>query len=148
MTRVTVHEYAASLSPRYRTVRRAEKGRILEEFCKATGMHRKAAIRLLGGVRPLKAGRKPRMRKYGAETAEALKRLWEVGDRMCGKLLKGAIPELLEALERHALRPTTVVAHVTAHEDPVLLLNVRLVVLLVRPPAGEHDLLAPAPGNQ
>jgi len=101
LTRVTVHEYAASLAPRYRTARRAEKGRILEEFCKATGMHRKAAIRLLGGVRPLKAGRKPRMRKYGAETAEALKRLWEVGDRMCGKLLKGAIPELLEALERH-----------------------------------------------
>jgi len=101
LTRVTAHEYAASLVPRYRTARRAEKGRILDEFCRATGMHRKAAIRLLVGVRPLKAGRKPRTRKYGPEVAEGLNWLWEVGDRMCGKLLKGVIPELLEALERH-----------------------------------------------
>ncbi len=101
MTRVTVHEYAASLAPRYRAARRREKGRILDEFCKTTGQHRKAAIRLLGGVRRLKTRRKPRERRYGREVAEALKRLWEVGDQMCGKLLKGAIPELLEALERH-----------------------------------------------
>ncbi len=102
MTRVTVHEYAASLAPRYRAARRREKGRILDEFCKTTGQHRKAAIRLLGGVRRLKTRRKPRERRYGREVAEALKRLWEVGDQMCGKLLKGAIPELLEALERRA----------------------------------------------
>ena len=101
MTRVTAHEYAASLVPRYRTARRAEKGRILDEFCRATGMHRKAAIRLLVGVRPLKAGRKPRTRKYGPEVAEGLNWLWEVGDRMCGKLLVAAIPNLLGALERH-----------------------------------------------
>lgn len=101
MTRVTVHEYAASLAPRYRTAGRAEKGRILEEFCKTTGMHRKAAIRLLGGVKPLKAGRKPRQRKYGPEVSEALRLVWEVADRMCGKLLVGAMPDLLEALERH-----------------------------------------------
>ena len=98
---MTVHEYAASLAPRYRAARRREKGRILDEFCKTTGQHRKAAIRLLGGVRRLKTRRKPRERRYGREVAEALKRLWEVGDQMCGKLLKGAIPELLEALERH-----------------------------------------------
>ena len=47
MTRVTVHEYAASVGPRYKAARRAEKGRILDEFCATTGMHRKAAIRLL-----------------------------------------------------------------------------------------------------
>jgi hypothetical protein len=64
-------------------------------------MHRKAAIRLLGGVKPLKAGRRPRKRKYGAEVAAALRLVWEVGDRMCGKLLVSARPGLLEALERH-----------------------------------------------
>ncbi len=98
---MTVHEYAAALAPRYRAAGRPEKGRILEEFCRTTGMHRKAAIRLLGGVKRLKAGRRPRKRKYGPGVAEALRRVWEVGDRMCGKLLVGAMPELVAALERH-----------------------------------------------
>ncbi len=44
---MTVHEYAASVGPRYRAGRRAEKGRILDEFCATTGMHRKAAERIL-----------------------------------------------------------------------------------------------------
>jgi len=101
LTRVTVHEYAAALAPRYQAARRAEKGRILDEFCRTTGMHRKAAIRLLRGVRSLKARRRPRRQKYGPETAEALRLVWEVGDRMCGKLLAGAMLGLLEALERH-----------------------------------------------
>jgi transposase InsO family protein len=64
-------------------------------------MHRKAAIRLLGGVRPLKAGRRPRRRKYGPELADGLREVWEVADRMCGKLLVAAMPALLEALGRH-----------------------------------------------
>ena len=50
LTRVTVHEYAlrgspATLAPRYATARRGEKRRILDEFCRTTGMHRKATIR-------------------------------------------------------------------------------------------------------
>jgi hypothetical protein len=98
---VTVHEVAAELAPRYRTAGRKEKGRILDEFCKTTGMHRKAAIRLLGGVRRLKAGRKARPRRYGPEVVEALTRIWEVSDAMCSKLLVAAIPALLPALERH-----------------------------------------------
>lgn len=101
MTRVTVHEYAAALAPRYRAGRRGEKGRILDEFCQTTGMHRKAAIRLLGGVKPMKAGRRPRKRKYGPQVIELLRLVWEVGDRMCGKLLVGAMPDLVDALERH-----------------------------------------------
>jgi hypothetical protein len=47
MTRVTVTEYAAALRPRYEIAARGEKKRILDEFCESTGMHRKAAIRLL-----------------------------------------------------------------------------------------------------
>jgi len=97
---VTVHEYAANLAPRYRAGRRAEKGRVLDEFCATTGMHRKAAIRLLGWVRP-KLARRSRKRLYGPAVVEVLRYLWEVGDRMCGKLLVAAIPDLLAALERH-----------------------------------------------
>jgi hypothetical protein len=32
---------------------------------------------------------------------EALVKVWEVGDRMCGKLLAAVMPELVQALERH-----------------------------------------------
>ena len=100
MARVTVHEYAATLAPRYRAARRAEKGRVLDEFCATTGMHRKAAIRLLGWVGP-KLARRSRKRQYGPAVVEVLRYLWEVGDRMCGKLLVAAIPDLLSGPGRH-----------------------------------------------
>ena len=33
--------------------------------------------------------------RYGPEVTEALARVWEVGDRMCGKLLVAILPDLL-----------------------------------------------------
>lgn len=101
MTRVTAHEYAAALRPRYRAARRRDKGRILDEFCQTTGWHRKAAIRLLNEEGRPKAARRGRPRKYGPEVLEPLQMVREVGDRMCGKLLKAAMPGLLSSLERH-----------------------------------------------
>ena len=102
MTRVTVHEYAAALRPRYRAAqRRKEKQRILDEFCQTTGLHRKASIRLLnreGGPKS-QAGGRPRL--YGPEVLEPLRLIWETGDRMCGKLLAAVLPNILSALERH-----------------------------------------------
>ena len=128
LTRVTVHEYAAALAPRYRRAKRREKGKILDEFCQTTGMHRKAAIRLLGKAKPLKAGRRPRKRKYGPEVVEALRQVWEVGDRMCGKLLIGAMPDLLAALQRHGeLRPAM------AERDALLGMSASTMDRLLRP---------------
>jgi transposase InsO family protein len=101
MTRLTVHEYAAALRARYRAARKGAKRRILDEFCQTTGMHRKAAIRLLAKPTRLVPVRSGRPRRYGPEVTEALVKLWEVGDRMCGKLLASVIPDLLAALERH-----------------------------------------------
>lgn len=52
---MTVHEYAATLAPRYRAARRGEKGRILDEFCATTGMPPEGGEReLLGGAVTLK----------------------------------------------------------------------------------------------
>ena len=48
MTRLTVHEYALALCRRYLAASKKEKGRILDGFCRTTGLHRKAALRLLG----------------------------------------------------------------------------------------------------
>jgi hypothetical protein len=101
MTRLTVHEYAAGLRPRYRTATKGVKKKILDEFCETTGMHRKAAIRLLGRATRPAPLRRGRPRRYGHEVTQALVTLWEVGDRMCGKLLAAVMPDLLSALERH-----------------------------------------------
>ncbi|MGQ9572601.1 MAG: ISNCY family transposase [Dehalococcoidia bacterium] len=101
MTRVTVHEYAAALRPRYWAARKGCKGKILDEFCRTTGMHRKAAIRLLGKPTRSRLVGRGRPRRYGPEVAAALAQLWEVGDQMCGKLLAAVMPDLLAALERH-----------------------------------------------
>lgn len=101
MTRLTIHEYAAALRPRYRTAKKGVKKRILDEFCQTTGMHRKAAIRLLNLTAKPRAVGRGRPRRYGPEVAAALVHLWEVGDRMCGKLLAAVISDLLGALERH-----------------------------------------------
>ncbi len=86
MTRVTLYEYAATVRRRYGKARKKEKGWILDEFCQTSGLHRKAAIRLLGRGGGLAAVPKAgRPRRYGPEVTEALVKVWEAGDRMCGK---------------------------------------------------------------
>ena len=110
VTRLTVHEYASALRERYLAATKREKGGILDEFCKASGLHRKAAIRLLRGKGrlapvPRKKGRPVR---YGPEVSEPLGYLWEASDRLSGKLLVAILPDLVASLERHSelqLRP-------------------------------------------
>ena len=100
MTRPAVHEYATAVRPRYLAAARIEKQRILDEFCRTTGMHRKAAIRLLNRPAKLKPLPPGRPQTFLPETVKALVQLWQVGDRMCGKLLKSVLPDLLRTLER------------------------------------------------
>jgi len=45
-------EYVQAIYHRYRGARRPEKQRILDEFCKVTGRHRKHATRLLNSPAP------------------------------------------------------------------------------------------------
>lgn len=101
MTRQSVVEYGEAVRFRYKQAGRKEKQRILDEFCETTGMHRKAAIRLLNRERLAAPSRSGRPRRYGPEVAEALVKVWEVGDRMCSKLLVAVMPDLVKALERH-----------------------------------------------
>jgi len=102
MSGAAVAEYAVAVRRRYEVAGRAEKKRILDEFCETTGMHRKAAIRLLNRAPGPAAIRKGRPRRYGPEVAEAVVKVWQVGDHMCGKLLAAVMPQLVAALERHA----------------------------------------------
>jgi hypothetical protein len=54
----------------YRSAPRASKGRILDEFCRATGYHRKYALRLLNGAPPGVA--RPRRRRRPATYSAAM----------------------------------------------------------------------------
>jgi hypothetical protein len=80
VTRASLREYAAVQRERYLRAPRVEKHRLLTEVVAVTGLHRKAAIRLLR--RPLRpATRRPRSgrpRRYGPAVAAAAQRLSEV----------------------------------------------------------------------
>ncbi len=93
MTSPAVREYAQGVCSRYQAGGRQEKKRILDEFCETTGMHRKAVIRLLNRRPGPRAGWSGRPRRYGGEVMEALVKIWEVGDRMCGKLLAAVMAD-------------------------------------------------------
>ena len=71
-------EYMKDVYPRYHQVSRAEKKRILDEFCKVYRCHRKHAIRILNGPipsphRPQRRGR----RTYKDDVLSILQAVWE-----------------------------------------------------------------------
>ena len=102
MTRRSIMEYAQALKSRYFGASREEKGKMLDEFTQVTGLHRKAAIRLLNRPsQPRAVKRRGRPRKYGTGVAEALRVVWEAGDRLCSKRLQPFIPEMLKVLRQH-----------------------------------------------
>jgi len=75
---------------------------MLDEFTQVTGLHRKAAIRLLNRVRQSKATKRPgRPSEYGTGDAEALKVVWEASDRLCSKRLQPFLPEMIKVLRQH-----------------------------------------------
>lgn len=101
MTRRSQQEYTEAVRARYAEADRAAKGRILDEYCRTAGCHRKAAIRALRRPPPRRRHGPGRRRHYDRAVVPALERRWEIRDRLCGKLLRAALPTLLLALERH-----------------------------------------------
>ena len=102
MTRRSILEYAEAVRGRYGKASKLEKGKILDEFTQVTGLHRKAAIRLLNRESRLSPGkRRGRQRRYGREVVEALKEVWEASDRLCSRRLKPFLPEMVRVLRRH-----------------------------------------------
>src|SRR5579863_703399 len=101
MTRTSVWDYAAALRPTYLGAGKRERGQLLDEFCRATGYHRKAAVRLLRQERSGAQRRRGRPPVYGQDVVRALLQVWEAGDQQCGKRLAPFLPELVASLERH-----------------------------------------------
>ncbi len=102
MTRQSIQEYVQAIRGRYRKASKEEKGKILDEFTKVTGLHRKAAIRLLNRVFESSGKKKGgRLRKYDSAVVDSLKTIWEASDRLCSRRLKPFMPEILSVLRHH-----------------------------------------------
>ena len=102
MTRRSIKEYAQAIRARYYESNKKEKGKILDEFTQVTGLHRKAAIRLLKRLgQPRASKRRGRPFLYGATIQEELKAIWEASDRLCSKRLQPFLPEMVKVLRRH-----------------------------------------------
>jgi len=84
---------------RYLIADKKEKGKILDEFIKIVGYHRKAAIRVL--IKKVKSGVSHRGRPTKYSTVlQPLRSIWEASDRLCSKRLKPFIPEMIQVLRR------------------------------------------------
>ncbi len=99
MTRRSILEYAEAVRERYLSTPKKTKTKILDEFVAATGLHRKAVIRLLNRVS--KKGRRKRNgrpRLYSLEAVSALKVVWEATNRLCSKRFRPFLPEMVDIL--------------------------------------------------
>ncbi len=76
MSRRSILEYAQALRSRYFGATREENSKMLDEFTQVTGLHRKAALRLLPRLVPPRAGK----RRWCASVHELLSADHEVGD--------------------------------------------------------------------
>jgi hypothetical protein len=98
VTRASLREYAAVQRERYQQATRAEQHRLLDEIVAVTGLHRKAAIRLLGRAPRARSRPGPggRPRTYGPEVAAAAEVLWPASGRIGAQRLQPFGPELLD----------------------------------------------------
>jgi len=104
VTRAVLREYAAVQRERYLAATRVEKGLLLDEVVAVTGLHRKAAIRLLrrAARAPTARSRAGRPRIYGLAVAQAVEVLWQATGYIGPHRLHPFVPELLDRLTRDA----------------------------------------------
>ena len=74
---------------------------MLDEFTQVTGLHRKAAIRLLNRPdSPRGDKRRGRPATY-RDVQPPLRTIWEASDRLCSKRLQPFLPEMIRVLRQH-----------------------------------------------
>jgi hypothetical protein len=86
--------YLTAIRGRYRKATRAQKTRILDEFCAVCGYHRKYALRRLNQAPQRTRSRKPGRPSQYADGAllAALRSIWLATDQMASKRLVVALP--------------------------------------------------------
>ncbi len=104
MSHPASREYLKAILERYRSSSRAEKTRILNEFCSVCGFTRKYAIRLLKRGHAVFPARRGRPAKYPPhEVMPWLYRLWLRMGKMNSKRMKEALPEWLSTFPGEGL---------------------------------------------
>lgn len=112
MSQTCLHELLQCLRYDYRqTPGKGAKGRIIDQWCRASGHERKYAIKELRAQRgpavpgavapPAKAKRSGGAVKYGPEIIGLLKAMWLQHEQPCGKRLLAVLPLLVPSWERH-----------------------------------------------
>ncbi len=104
MARRSKQEYLRSIYDRYQHAPRAQKGTMLEEFCKVCGYNRKYAIWLLNRPLPEATVRKrgaPRSPTYNRTMVRILAKVWEASGYLCSQRLKAALVHWLPWIRQH-----------------------------------------------
>jgi hypothetical protein len=101
VTRRSIREYVQAIRGRYLQASKEEKGKMLDEFTKVTGLHRKAAIRLLHRPGQPGAGKRRGRPAMYKTVMQPLRDIWEASDRLCSRRLWPFIPEMVKVLRQH-----------------------------------------------
>ncbi len=101
MTRRSIMEYVQALRKRYFRAAKEEKGKMLDEFTQVTGLHRKAAIRLLNRPDAPRGNKRPGRPAMYKDVLQPLIAIWEASDRLCSKRLQPFLPEMIRVLRQH-----------------------------------------------
>lgn len=104
MEKLKKDAYLEAIRKRYRKANKAEKGKILDEFCAVCSYQRKYALRRLHQSFRRKVSKKKPGRRSGyavAEVMKPLKVLWLMTDQLASKRLKSAIALWLPYYEAH-----------------------------------------------
>lgn len=95
------NQYLSTLLERYLKAEKAQKGRLLDEYCRNTRQNRKYVIRKISRMAfGLPRVRKKRAAVYGYDVRAALEALWRVFDFPCGQRLAPVVRAELGRLRR------------------------------------------------
>lgn len=103
MSPISRREYVQAILERYHKAGRKEKRRILDEFCRICGYHRKHAIRKLSQTKQHKrvhrrSGRRSRYNK--PEIVSVVHCIWHTAHYPCSKRLKAILAAWIEPYEK------------------------------------------------
>jgi hypothetical protein len=147
--RMTIDErrkYLHMMRQRYQAAGRKTRSQLLDEMQAITGLHRKALIRLMGGVLARKARTRQRGKTYGAAVDHALRIIDESLDYLCAERLTPSLVATAEHLARHAELDLT--PDLLDDLARISISTVRRHLARLRRPARRLPRRGPEPANQ
>ena len=103
MTKAAIMELTKTVASRYLKAKtRAEKTKILDEYCANTELNRKYAISKIRkqNFSYPKEDRRGRKKEYSKKAVELVLQVWEIFDKICGERLHPFLEEALRVMER------------------------------------------------